>query len=289
MARHQLKTMESRPAHGSAGVALPIEPTQTVRRRLRNPLAVLGLCLAALPVTAAWQEGGVLDLAREKLSQWVDTRRLISEERSAWKINRELLSERVLLLQDELETVRTSVDEKRAELERTAGKFSELGADNAKLEAALAGMELEIAPLEARVRALLPRLPAPLTTDERFAAIAQRLPNEGSSQSMSLGERYLTVIGLLNELDKWNTGLHLDSEVLTLSDGTSAEVQTMYLGLAQGYYASRDGRFAGRGSGTESGWVWTPADGEASEISRAFAIQSNAEQAAFVALPIAIQ
>jgi Protein of unknown function (DUF3450) len=195
----------------------------------------------------------------------------------------------VSLLEGELETQSTLIAEKRAEIEKTAAVFGDLKLEIASLEAALSGMQSGIEPLEARVQSLLRRLPRPLVEDERFASVAQRLPSAGNPKALSLGERFLTVIGLLNELDKWNAAVHVDNEVLTLADGTSAEVQTMYLGLAQGYYASKDGRFAGRGTGTESGWVWTPADADATEISRAFAIHSGAKRAEFLALPIAIQ
>lgn len=128
-----------------------------------------------------------------------------------------------------------------------------------------------------------------LLENEVVAATSQRLPKEGVEVKQSIGERYLTVVGILNEIDKWNSSLHVDVEVVGLSNGTAAEVSTLYVGIGQGYYISRDGQFAGRGSATEAGWVWTSADQDAAEIARAFEIQSNTQPAAFVRLPIAIQ
>jgi hypothetical protein len=249
----------------------------------------LSLGLVVVPVGAAWQQGGALDQARETLSKWVETRRLISEERSEWQLDRELLADRVTLLKGELESESELLKEKQAEIEKTATVFNELGQEIAKLEAALGGMGAAIEPLEERLRSLLKGLPRPLAENERFAAVAQRLPSPTGPKTLSLGERYLTVIGVLNEMDKWNAAVHVETEILTLADGSPVEVQTMYLGLAQGYYASRDGRLAGRGSGSAAGWIWTPADGDAAEIARAFAIHSSAEKADFLALPIAIQ
>jgi hypothetical protein len=268
---------------GSGGLPRPNRRTAT-----RRPLLVaLGAGTLLLPALAFQQEG--LELARETLTKWVETRRLISEEKAAWKIDREMIADRVEVLGSEVETLRRDEAEKRADIERTSQKFVEVQGERDALKAALSGVEEQIATLEQRLRGVLARLPAPLLETEVVAATAQRLPSEGNAAKQSIGERYLTVVGLLNEIDKWNATLHVDSEVIGLSNGTSAEVSTLYIGVGQGYYVSRDGKFAGRGAATEAGWVWTSADQDAAEIARAFEIQSNVLPAAFVRLPIAIQ
>lgn len=261
----------------------PVRSTAT-RRSLWVALGASTLLLPAL----AWQEQGI-ELARETLAKWVETRRLISEEKAAWKLDRELIADRVELLAGEVEGLREDEAEKQAEIERTGKKFTEVQVQRDALQAALAGVDAEIATLEERLRRVLARLPAPLLETEAIAATAQRLPKPGVEVKQSIGERYLTVVGILNEIDKWNAALHVDSEVVGLSNGTTAEVSTLYMGIAQGYYISRDGQFAGRGTAGEDGWVWTSADQDAAEIKLAFEIQSNTQPAAFVRLPIAIQ
>ncbi|MFM7283203.1 MAG: DUF3450 family protein, partial [Planctomycetia bacterium] len=92
----------------------------------------------------------------------------------------------------------------------------------------------------------------------------------------------------LNEVNKFQRDIAVLSEVRTLADGSSAEVTTVYFGLGQAYYATANGKAAGRGSATADGWVWVPANEAAGEISRMIAVLKNEQVAAFVPVPLRV-
>jgi hypothetical protein len=104
-----------------------------------------------------------------------------------------------------------------------------------------------------------------------------------------LGERYLTIVGLLNECDKFERELVQTSEVRKLGNGTGAEVTTFYLGLGRAYYVTADRRAAGIGRPTADGWVWTPMDVAAQPIADAIAIFENKQVARYVPLPVRVE
>jgi hypothetical protein len=106
---------------------------------------------------------------------------------------------------------------------------------------------------------------------------------------MSLGERFVNVLGVLNEVSKFNGDITVRSELRPLPDGSSAEVQLLYVGLGQAYYATSDGGSAGVGRPGAEGWIWESADEHAPGIAEAIAILKNEQVPAYVPLPVRIQ
>jgi hypothetical protein len=144
-----------------------------------------------------------------------------------------------------------------------------------------------IAVLEVRTKGLLPRLPGPLR--ERVRPLSQRIPEHTDETKLSLSERFQNVVGILNEVDKFNREITVTSEVRTLGDGTAAEVTAIYLGIALGYYVTAKADAAGVGTASADGWVWSPANDAAARIAKAIAILKNEKVAEFVQLPLRIQ
>jgi hypothetical protein len=93
----------------------------------------------------------------------------------------------------------------------------------------------------------------------------------------------------LHEVNKFNREITVSSEVLTLPDGTSAEVTALYVGIGNAYYVSRNGSAAGIGTASPDGWVWQSANAAAEQIANAIAILKNEQVASFVKLPIHIE
>ena len=75
------------------------------------------------------------------------------------------------------------------------------------------------------------------------------------------------MLGILNEVNKANSEMTVVYEVRALPDGTNAEVQCIYVGLAQAYYISPRGE-AGIGRPSEDGWKWAPAPEAAAMAAR---------------------
>ncbi|MGF1572416.1 MAG: DUF3450 family protein [Sumerlaeia bacterium] len=228
-----------------------------------------------------------IDTARESLQQWVETERLISKEKRDLELSREVLQERIALVQQEIESLRgkiTSAEESIAEADL---KRAELMETNDKLKQASASLAAIVASLEERTLTLLGQLPEPIK--DRVRPLSQRIPKAGEETKLSTSERFQNVVGILNEMNKFNREITVTSEVRTLEDGSSAEVTALYMGIGQAFYSGGNGTIAGVGTATNEGWSWKSANDHAAEIARAIAILKNEQVASFVHVPVEVK
>jgi FtsZ-binding cell division protein ZapB len=249
-------------------------------------LLVIGYSLLGVAAIASETQGDV-DSVRAALEKWVETRRVISQEQRDWELGKEMLNERIDLVQQEID----SLKEKKSDAEKSIGeadkKREELVEQNEELKKASSALNETVLALEQNTQNLLKRLPDPIR--ERVKPLSQRIPEDVEETKLSLAERFQNIIGILNEVNKFSREITLTSEVRSLPDGTSAEVTAMYVGIGQAYYASSDGKIAGTGTASADGWVWTADNSIADDISQAIAILKNEQVAAFVQLPVEIK
>lgn len=243
-------------------------------------LATAALCGQQLPAAA-------VDDTRAALAKWVETRRIISKERQDWQLGKQMLQERIDVVQHEIESLRAKAADADRSVTEADKKQAEFRQQNEALRTASTALVGTVETLEQRLRGLLPRLPTPIR--ERVKLLSQRLPDDGAKTRLSLGERFQNVVGILNEVDKFQREITMASEVRQLGDGSSAEVTALYLGIAQGYYVTNKGDAAGIGRATATGFEWTPANDAAPAITQAIAILKNEKVAAFVLLPLQLQ
>lgn len=243
-----------------------------------------GLILAACGVLAAAQAQD-LDTTRETLSEWVEVRKLISEEKEKWALEREVLSDRIDLVRTERDTLASKIHETQSLITDADKKREDLVKENDGLKNASATLVNRIYTLEREVLALLPALPVPV--QERIKPLSQRIPKSEETE-LSLSERYQNVIGIINELNKGAGEITVVSEVRELPDGSSAEVQTLYLGYARAYYCTNKGDIAGFGYPTAQGWKWEADNTIARQVTDAIAILKNEKVAEFVPLPVSV-
>jgi hypothetical protein len=250
-------------------------------------LACAGLGLLSAGATSVDDGDDQVGDARAALEKWVETRRVISKERSDWKLGKQILEEQVELRRGEIENLRDLIEKTRDSVAEADKKRAELIAERDRLEQASASLVEVVGDLETRTKELLPRLPDPIR--ELVKPLSQQLPEDPSHTELSLGDRFQNVVGILNAVEKSGREISATSEVRALPNGTSAEVTALYVGIAQGYYVSADQGAAGIGSSSEEGWIWRPANEAAAEIAKAIAILNNEVGAEFVELPIRVQ
>jgi hypothetical protein len=263
--------------------------TRPFAKRLLAPAAIsiTGAALAAVTLAAGVPGDGVVDEVRATLEKWVEVRRVISKERQDWALGREILSDRVAVQRREVETLRGSIAEAQSSVAEAEAKRAELVAENEALASASAELAGVVRTLEARTKELLVRLPDPIR--ERVKPLSQRLPEDPDATKLSLSERFQNVVGVLNEVDKFQREITLSSEVRALGDGTSAEVTSIYFGIGQGYYVGANGGVAGCGSGAGASWTWTADSSASPDVTAAIEVLKNERVAQFVRLPVSLQ
>ncbi|MCD4779436.1 MAG: DUF3450 domain-containing protein [Candidatus Omnitrophica bacterium] len=251
--------------------------------------ALAAVLICSVPSTAMAVEisSDEIDRTRATLEKWVETRQIISLEKRDWVLGREMLNERIDLVQREIDSLRAKIDEANKNITDADKKRAGLVDENDTLKEGAAALKLVEIRLEKRTRDLLQKLPDSIR--DRVKPLSQRFPADPNESKMSLSERFQNVVGVLNEVNKFNREITTTSEVRVLPDGSSSEVTALYVGIGQAYYANNQGNIAGVGTISDDRWTWIPANEAAVRISEAIAILNNEKMASFIQLPIKIQ
>lgn len=227
-----------------------------------------------------------LEETRLSMNKWIETQQLIAKEEADWEQGREILAGRLDLLRKEVNTRRDEIKARQEAVAAAAKKLEDARADEQRVQALVDELTRRVAAMEARVQALVPSLPEPVR--ERIDPLLRRMPEDPANARVRAAERFQNVVGILNEINKANGELMQQHEVHTLADGRRAEVQAIYLGLAQAYYVSAGGE-AGIGRPTPDGWTWETSKTVASDVHTAFEILEGKHTPAFVPLPVRLQ
>lgn len=250
-----------------------------------NILRVLP-AVAATAVLAA-DPSSTADTTRETLAKWMETQQILSKEKRDWQTGKDVLEQRIELLKSEIAANEKKIAEVRSSMSEADEKRYEVVDKNNRLKADTAAYLEALPEAEAKTRRLVAVLPEPLRA--KLEPLTSRIPAEGARTELSVSQRWQNVVGILNEVNKFDRDVTVASELRTLPDGRKAEVQTVYLGLAQAYYVTSSGDAAGIGRPGEDGWSWTPANELAPKVAQVVAILKNEHVPAFVPLPVEVR
>jgi hypothetical protein len=241
------------------------------------------LCWAAASGRSQAGQQRVED-TRAALSRHLQIQRLLSQEKRDWVLGQQMLRERIEIVRREIEGLRARIADVEKNVAETEAKSSELQQQSQRLHESAAVVKDLVVPLETQILQLLQRLPAPIR--ERVEPLSQRIPRDPAATPLSLGKRFESLVGVLNEVNRFQSEVHATTEVRQLPNGEMVEVVTLYLGLGHAYYSGRNGSVAGLGQPGPDGWSWIGVDEAATEIARAVAIYKKEGVADFVRLPI---
>jgi hypothetical protein len=247
------------------------------------PLPLLLLVVAVSGIGAE----APLAQTRSTLEKWVETRQLVSKARSDWQSDKETIQQTIALFERELKTV----DEQMAKVSTNSAQVDkERGEAEAQQKAARESIERarEFATgFEAQLVKVAPKLPLPL--QDIVKPLLNRLPSDPGTTKMSAAERVQVVIGILNELDKFNNAVTIFSEKRKNGKDEELSVETVYLGLGAAYFVSEAGDFAGMGTAGPNGWEWTIKPELGASVREVIRIYKNERPARFIPLPAVIK
>jgi hypothetical protein len=260
---------------------------------------MLGVCLLMTPCLVSAQEAekrtevvDLLQLSRELLGKYYETEKLLGQEQADWRLGKELLANRVELMEAQLKELITKTAEEQAKITESDTDRQALDQQNQELSKTFEMQLTAVEALEERVRKLWVRLPEVLQS--KVGGQFERLPKRDMPRQdikASVGERFLSALAILNEATKFHGDVMIVNERRRLKSGTELEVETIYFGLAIGYFAGADltNPVAGMLIPGEGGWETVEVPEAAVAISDVIAMQKSAKLAGFVPLPIEIR
>ena len=256
---------------------------------LERPRTVLGFTALIAIVgfgLGAKQDGEVLEGTKDLIRQRMEVQRMIWEEKREWALTKETLESQIGLRQSEINRLKEDIAKAQADIGEADAKIAELVTEDDKSKAVEASLVEQITALEARAKELLPMLPIYL--QDKVEPLSQQFPEKPEETKLSVSVRYANLAAVLGEVIKANAEISVNSERRELGDGNTAEVSALYLGLSKAFFVTAKGDFAGVGTPSPEGWVWTAANESALDIQLAIDVYGSKVPAQFVGLPVTI-
>lgn len=250
-------------------------------------ISLVTLLVAVSGIRLSAAESSPLTQTRSTLEQWVQTRQLISKTRGDWQADKESLEQTVALYERELKSIDDQMAKVSTNNTQVAKEMAEAIALQKLSNETLGDARQFSTDFEARVKKLAAQLPTPL--QDILKPLLAKLPADPANTKMLAAERVQALVGVLNELDKFNNAVNLFNEKRKNPAGDEVAVQTIYVGLGAAYFVNEAGDFAGTGTPGANGWEWTVKPEIASTVQEVVKIYRNERTARFVTLPVAVR
>lgn len=251
-----------------------------------NVIFMRAILLLTLVLTGTVKAEIPLTETRSTLEKWVETRQLISKARNDWRTDKETIEQTIQLYERELKSIDEQMSKVSTNNTQIDKERSEAEAQKKIANASLDRAREFVAGFEAQVKKLSPQLPAPL--QEILTLLLHRMPSDAATK-MSTAERMQVVVGVLNEMDKFNNSVSVFNEKRKNAKGEEVAVETVYVGLGAAYFVNQSNDFAGTGTPGANGWEWTTKPELASAVRDAIKIYRNEQPAHFVSLPVVLR
>ncbi len=220
---------------------------------------------------------------QDELIAWVDTRKVIAATEAGWLAEKAIVTDLIALLENEKIKLESNIEKLSDRSDATDARRAELNESRERLMATTDTLNAFLPKLEANIRSLVEKLPDPLVAE--LSPLLARLPEPDKETRLPLSQRLLTVVGILNRVDKFNTAITITTEIRNVGE-RSVEVKTLYFGLAGAYFASAAGDYTGLGQAGDSGWVWTEDAALSRDITNLIRTYEGSREATFVQLPV---
>jgi hypothetical protein len=227
---------------------------------------------------------------RSSVREWIETMQKIQQEEDNWEKDREVLNGYKEGLQKEIEDLREQIE--RAKTRKDGGDTQSLDklAERDRYAAAQEELARQLATLEEGLSAKLPLLPEPLRQTPKVAqgieALAKSIQLPADKKNEDLSKRFFNAVELLADVEKFQQGVHLHSELRKDSKDREFKMQVVYFGLAMAYGVNEDGSFAVVGRPAANGWKFTERNDLATQIQALVASASSEKSDTFSQLPL---
>lgn len=228
-----------------------------------------------------------LQKTRSSVEKWVEARQLRSKLESDWQVEKGVLSQSIDAYERELTSTEVQISKVDTGQTQVSDEFDATTKDKHSLTQYIDHLKEEVSRLESKVTHLSELLP--LAVAQRISPLLDRIPENPSETKLSISTRMQNLLGVINEVDKFNGGVSVVSELRKNQSGAEVQAQVIYVGLAQAYFVDPSGEFAGTGIPGENGWQWSIQPELAPKIQTAIDIYKGSKPAAFVGLPLQLK
>lgn len=217
---------------------------------IRKIIPIVAVMVIANGMVA--QNSQQVELARERIQKWVETRQVISKESSDWKVQKESLLSTKELLQQQLSGLKDSLADLEGNETTADSKRAELTQEKKNLDAATNSVKAKIADLELQVKEYIKYFPVAFAS--QVDPLLRRMPEDPYKPGRTtVSERLQNIVGIVQAASKFNSTLHLFRETVEV-DGHEIQVDVLYWGMGIAYFVDQKSAYAGYKYPTADGW-----------------------------------
>jgi len=250
-------------------------------------LGLLTTCIAA-GVAPMLSAETTLDDSLNTLEKWVETENVISKEKTEWDIQKQSMMDLIDVHKKELDELGKQIKDAADMTSAADAQRAELLDEQTSIKSIEAKIKDQVIEQEKSLKKLIKKLPKPL--QQEIAPLSSRMPKNPYDTKMGLSQRLQNVVGILTQIDKFNTSVEVVPETRDFGDGKMVEVKTIYFGMAIAYYADMSGAHAGYGVPSDNGWEWKDDDAIAADVQSVIKMaEGTTTDISFVNLPVTIQ
>lgn len=229
-----------------------------------------------------------IGLTRDVIARYVETTKLLSEERSAHARRMLLLEAEIAATKAALEGVEAEIKTVDDEIENDLKTLDENRKKASRFAEITAKFDEIVDALQPRVESLAKRLPAAFfASDDQASSSLSLLTDEPQEGQKKLGaaERFVAIGLLLIKANEFHSKVTVLDEERATADGGKSLVTVMYYGFGHAWYATDDGSVAGIGTAQGDAWTWIADPDSGLEIAKAIKIKKGERTPEYVQLP----
>ena len=225
--------------------------------------------------------------AREKIQKWVETRQVISKERSDWTIQKDYLLSSKALLDEGLVSIQEQLAALEGEGTVADTARTKLTEEKDALDAATGSVKSKIGTLEVQLRGIIKYFPE--VFKKQIEPLIRRMPEDPMNPGRTtISERLMNILGIVQQANKFNGTPQLYPETAQFG-GEEIQVDVLYWGMGIAFFVDQKGQYAGYKYPTADGWKNMEMDEYAAKIRELIDMyQRKSPEILFVEVPVAI-
>ena len=252
-------------------------------KHIRQKLLAYVVVVAALPTAQA--TGTQQDI--DQLTQtWLTTEQSTNKLQADWRLERELLRQRIAILQQQNQQLATQISQTNNDADQLTLHRQTLLQQQGEVEQALAEYKQALPKfshlLKQRIENSPPYLQAQLT--QMLASLSTNTP---------LNKQYQVMVDILKQWHKNDQLMHIKQGLIVV-DGQELMTEQLYLGNDHAWFSTPDNSRVGIGFPSQAGWLWQEFSAEqtsdfARSIERATKDAKHLTPGNFIHLPASIR
>jgi len=247
-----------------------------MNKKLLNGLFALSLSAVTVAISHADQATEIAD-TKQAVKDYVFQRQELATKKHEWLVYQDVTTRRIEFFSKEIERLTQEIEAISDVRSSAEAKIAEKNSQIEALQEANNIVLKAVPAYEAKIATLAQYFPAPLKKK-----VQPLLDNLGRSKQAA--QRMALVLGILNEVDKFNTEWTSDSFEV---DGTLVDV--LYMGLSTAFYANEKGTIGGTLNPAKGEWERVPANELAPEIAKSIIFyRGKVKPAELVPVPLQI-